>query len=59
VLGGQAAFFKPAPPPAAVIQAQALTPEQTLALQNADKLNKAIQKLDPKARTQLQAELQK
>jgi hypothetical protein len=59
VLGGQAAFFKPAPPPAAVIQAQALTPEQTLALQNADKLNKAIQKLDPKVRTQLQAELQK
>lgn len=59
VLGGQAAFFKPAPPPAAVIQAQALTPEQTLALQNADKLNKAIQKLDPKVRAQLQAELQK
>ena len=59
VLGGQAAFFKPAPPPAAVIQAQALTPEQTRALQNADKLNKAIQKLDPKVRTQLQAELQK
>jgi hypothetical protein len=60
VLGGQAAFFKPAAPPAPVIQqARALTPEQTAALANADKLNKAIQKLDPKTRAQLQAELQK
>lgn len=60
VLGGQAAFFKPLPPPAPVIQqAKALTPEQTTALANADKLNKAIQKLDPKLRAQLQAELQK
>jgi hypothetical protein len=58
VLGGQAAFSKP--PPAPVIQqARSLTPEQTLALQNADKLGKAIQKLDPKIRAQLQAELQK
>ncbi|MQA23150.1 hypothetical protein [Rugamonas rivuli] len=60
VLGGQAAFFKPLPPPAPVIQqAKALTPEQTTALANADKLNKAIQKLDPKLRAQLQAELLK
>jgi hypothetical protein len=60
VLGGQAAFSKPPVAPAPIIQqAKALTPEQTLALQNADKLNKAIQKLDPKTRTQLQAELQK
>jgi len=58
VLGGQAAFSK-APPAPAVEQARALTPEQTLALQNADKLSKAIQKLDPKVRAQLQAELQK
>jgi hypothetical protein len=57
VLGGQAAFTKS--PPAPVIQAKSLTPEQTLALQNADKLSKAIEKLDPKARAQLQAELQK
>jgi hypothetical protein len=58
VLGGQAAFSKP---PAAPIveQAKALTPEQTLALQNADKLTKAIEKLDPKTRSQLQAELKK
>ncbi|MYM98742.1 hypothetical protein GTP90_33355, partial [Rugamonas sp. FT81W] len=48
VLGGQAAFSKPG-----------LTAEQSAALANADKLNKAIQKLDPKVREQLQAELQK
>jgi hypothetical protein len=60
VLGGQAAFSKPPAPPTPVIQqAKALTPEQTLALQNADKLSKAILKLDPKTRAQLQAELQK
>jgi hypothetical protein len=58
VLGGQAAFSK-APPAPVIQQAKSLTPEQTLALQNADKLNKAIQKLDPKIRAQLQAELQK
>lgn len=58
VLGGQSAFGK-APPAPVVQQAKSLTPEQTLALQNADKLNKAIQKLDPKTRAQLQAELQK
>ena len=55
VLAGQAAFFKP---PAPAVQ-QALTPEQSAALANADKLNQAIQKLDPKIRAQLQAELQK
>ena len=58
VLGGQAAFSKPPPAPV-VQQAKSLTPEQTMALQNADKLSKAIQKLDPKVRAQLQAELQK
>jgi hypothetical protein len=60
VLGGQAAFrAAPVPAPAPVIQAKSLTPEQTLALQDAEKLSKAIQKLDPKIRAQLQAELQK
>jgi len=58
VLGGQSAFSK-APPAPVIQQAKSLTPEQTLALQNADKLSKAIQKLDPKTRAQLQAELQK
>jgi len=48
VLGGQAAF-----------RASGLTPEQTQALQRAEKLDKAIQKLDPKIRAELQAELQK
>jgi hypothetical protein len=58
VVGAQAVFAKP--PPAPVIeQAKALTPEQTLALRNAEKLTKAIEKLDPKVRNQLQAELQK
>ena len=57
VLGGQAAFSRPPAP--IVEQAKALTPEQTLALQNADKLTKAIEKLDPKVRSQLQAELKK
>jgi len=57
VLGGQAVFQKP--PPAPILQAKSLTPEQTQALQRAAKLEQAIQKLDPKARAQLQAELQK
>lgn len=61
VLGGQALFFKPAPPPARVVQveAKALTPEQASAIAIADKLPRAMQKLDPKSRAVLQAELQK
>ena len=58
VVGAQALFAKPAPAPV-IEQAKALTPEQTLALRNAEKLSKAIEKLDPKVRSQLQAELQK
>jgi hypothetical protein len=58
VLGGQAAFSK-APPAPVIQQARQLTPEQLLALDKAEKLNKAIEKLDPKIRSQLQAELQK
>jgi hypothetical protein len=52
VLGGQAAFHKPAPAPT-------LTPEQTQSLQRADQLEKSLQKLDPKLRAQLPPELQK
>ena len=48
VLGGQAAFHK-----------AGLTPEQTQALQKAEKLEKAIQKLDPKIRAELESALQK
>jgi hypothetical protein len=50
VLGGQAAFRKPD---------GGLSTEQALALQRAHKLEQAVQKLDPKVRAELQAELQK
>lgn len=59
VLGGQALFFKPVPPPAPIVQAKSLTAEQLLAIQNGEKLAKAVQKLDPKARNLVQAEMQK
>jgi hypothetical protein len=59
VLAGQALFFKPVPPPAPVLQAKSLTAEQLLAIQNGEKLAKAVQKLDPKARNLVQAEMQK
>jgi hypothetical protein len=59
VLCGQSLWFKPAPalPPTPV--AKELTVAQTLALRDADKLARAVQKLDPKARAAIQAELQK
>lgn len=50
VLGGQAAFRK---------ADGGLSTEQALALQRAHKLEQAVQKLDPKIRAELQAELQK
>jgi hypothetical protein len=59
VLFGQALLFKPAPAPVPVIQARELTTEQSAALAQAEKLNKAILKLDAKARNALQAEMQK
>lgn len=60
VVAGQALFFKPVAPPAPIVQqAKELTPAQLLALDRADKLDKAILKLDPKTRAQLQAELTK
>ena len=60
VLAGQALFLKPVAPPAPIVQqAKELTPAQLLALDRADKLDKAILKLDPKTRAQLQAELPK
>lgn len=51
VCGLQALFSKPA--------AAALTPEQTAALAQAEKLTQAVGKLDAKTRQQIQAELQK
>jgi sugar phosphate isomerase/epimerase len=59
VLAGQAILFKPAPPPAPVVQAKALTPEQSAALQNADKLARIVDKLDRKTRAAIAAEMQK
>jgi len=59
VLAGQALFFKPVMPPAQIVQAKTLTPAQAEAIATGEKLTKAIQKLDPKTRSQLQAELQK
>lgn len=59
VLAGQALFFKPVVTPAPIVQAKTLTPEQAEAIAAGEKLTKAIQKLDPKTRSQLQAELQK
>lgn len=59
VLSGQAIFFRPAPIPAPVVQARELTPEQSTAIKNHEKLNKVIQKLDQKTRNTITAEMQK
>lgn len=48
VLGGQAAFSRPG-----------LTPAQTQALHDAEQLQQAIDKLDPKLRAEVRAQLQK
>ena len=55
VLAGQALFSKPVPATAPA----ALTAEQREAIATGEKLSKALQKLDPKVRSQLPAELQK
>jgi hypothetical protein len=59
VLSGQALLFKAPAAPAPAAIAKELTPEQALALRNADKLDKIVQKLDPKTRNAIQAEMQK
>jgi hypothetical protein len=59
VLFGQALLFKPAPAPAPAMQASALTPEQSTAIRNGEKLSKIVQKLDQKTRNTIQAEMQK
>ena len=59
VLLGQAAFFRPAAPPAPIVQAKELTAEQTQALANADKMARAVEKLDAKSRKLIQTEMQK
>jgi hypothetical protein len=59
VLAGQAMLSKPAPAPAPVVQAKQLTPEQSAALQNADKLSRIVDKLDRKTKAAIAAEMQK
>jgi hypothetical protein len=59
VLFGQALLFKPAPAAAPIVQAKELTPEQSAAIRNGEKLSKIVQKLDQKTRNTIQAEMQK
>jgi hypothetical protein len=59
VLGGQAILSRPAPAPAPVVQAKELTPEQSAALRNADKLARVVDKLDHKTRAAIAVEMQK
>ena len=42
-----------------MVQAKELSEEQASALRNGEKLAKIVQKLDPKTRDEIQAELQK
>ena len=59
VLLGQAMFFTIPPAPPSTIIAKELTPEQAEAIRNGAKLSKIVQKLDPKTRYAIQAEMQK
>lgn len=59
VLLGQALLFRPAPVPPPVVVAKELTGEQALALQQAEKLNRIISKLDTRTRNTIQAEMNK
>lgn len=61
VLAGQALLFRPAPAPAPapVVVAKELTPEQSAALREGEKLAKVVAKLDAKTRAAIAAEMQK
>ncbi|MFM9434045.1 hypothetical protein ACFDR9_001093 [Janthinobacterium sp. CG_23.3] len=59
VLAGQAWLAKPPVIPAPAVTALALTPQQSAAIEQGDKLARAVQKLDPKSRALVQAEMQK
>jgi hypothetical protein len=59
VLAGQALFFRPAPAPAPVVQARELTPEQSAAIRDGEKLARIVAKLDRKTRSAIEAEMQK
>ncbi len=56
VLAGQALFFKA---PASTVIAKELTPEQALAIRHGEKFDNIVQKLDPKTRNAILAEMQK
>ena len=59
VLAGQALLFQPPVAMASSVIAKELTPEQALAIGNAEKLEKIVRKLDPKTRSAILAEMQK
>ena len=59
VLGGQALLFRPAPVAPPTIVAKELTPDQAQAIRNGEKMAQIVQKLDPKTRNAIQAEMQK
>ncbi|HEY0487944.1 MAG TPA: hypothetical protein VGD30_00375 [Telluria sp.] len=59
VLLGQAAFFRPAPAPAPIVQARELTADQAKAIAEGEKLARAVEKLDAKSRKLIQSEMQK
>jgi hypothetical protein len=59
VLAGQALLFKTPAIPASTVVARELTPEQALAIRHGEKLQKIVQKLDPKTRNAILAEMQK
>ena len=59
VLLGHGLLFKPQAIPAPIVQARELTPDQSAAIRNGDKLAKIVQKLDQKTRSAIFAEMQK
>jgi hypothetical protein len=59
VLAGQALLFKPAPVPVPPPPARELTPEQSAAIRNGEKLAKIVARLDRKTRAEIAAEMQK
>ncbi|NHZ80537.1 hypothetical protein F2P44_14825 [Massilia sp. CCM 8695] len=59
VLAGQALLLRPAPAPAAAVVANELTPAQSAALREGEKLAAIVAKLDPKTRAVIAAEMQK
>ncbi|MDM5180387.1 hypothetical protein PO883_24705 [Massilia sp. DJPM01] len=59
VLAGQALLLRPAPAPAAAVAANELTPGQSAALREGEKLAAIVARLDPKTRAVIAAEMQK